>query len=710
MSTFSRDEFIASMTKELERQVSVTGNLAQIPALGPAEVLRKLYYDFPVISGSDVLMLVAAMEEAMNAPDGFDRVRLPLTISRKLLENLAYLNDRQAAAADPVLAEATGKLCAFIYLRLPAFLLNSDIATLRGIFSAPPAALLPEVGGEEGGPESEEHGVADCKLEDTDAQLSWMEVWQEYAAFLQSCSASVLCPARGVGGVWFQDLLRSQPYVASVETCVATLGALVAGFDGNSGGTLSAQASSEAALQRRFFERCESASPAVRRLTLLQNLQEQAARRKGAVIISKPASATDVDSSANESAADVQLQGLRTSLRKVWLHFMFVCRDVVAHCPPLLESWLPALLGAITRTSSATADFPSDQECLRVVVCANISSALNAQQLQHMGQGADAATAAARPVRALARAAFRTLLDSSAVNSLGALVDICQRMRRGSADGGVDAACFLLDLAELYVDGLDARGAGLQLPHLLTRMHAKLVESRSLAVLAELFDEASAPDAPPGLRSVVPRMLEVLAVAALQVPATACYIIRLPVIMRTLPTFLPTKPGVTQASVQPAELLPLLIGLLQASAAPLNGGSAIGPPAAAVMDAVATTLYALTRETTTQITAALQAQSLAVDDVAAEEEAEQKDPEGESQRRKARVVPGLSRALQLLTLPQAGGKAALQKFATTESQKDTAAALRGLALQAAKMSVGDIKRNAKIAQNFLEGNVAHKMD
>jgi hypothetical protein len=74
------------------------------------------------------------------------------------------------------------------------------------------------------------------------------------------------------------------------------------------------------------------------------------------------------------------------------------------------------------------------------------------------------------------------------------------------------------------------------------------------------------------------------------------------------------------------------------------------------------------------------------------------------------VVPGLSRALQLLTLPQAGGKAALQKFATTESQKDTAAALRGLALQAAKMSVGDIKRNAKIAQNFLEGNVAHKMD
>jgi len=688
MTAISRDDFIVSMTKELERQVSITGDLAQVPSPAAADVLRKLYYDFPVISGSDLMLLVTSMEESMTSPADFDRTRLPFTINRKLLENLAYLNDRQSATADPSLAEATGKLCAFIYLRLPVFLLNCSADALRGIFSAP--VLLPPQEEEE---EGDLHGVADSKA-DLDAQLSWQEVWQEYMAFMQSCSASVLCPGKGAGGEWFAALLKAPPHVTGMEASLATLGALVASFESTAANG-DAQ-SSELAMHRRFFERCEAASGAVRRRTLLQNLREQAGRKAP----SKPAD--------KETAAEAQLRELRGSVRKLWLHYLFVCRDVVAHCPALLEPWLPKMLAAISRSGSVAADFPSDEECLRVVICANISSALTAQLLQHEEQGAETAV---RPVHAQARAAFRALLAGNAANTLSEMVDICRRMRRGASDGGADAASFLLDISALYVDGLDARGAGSQLPHLLVNSHTKLLESRALAVLAELFSDAAAPDASAGLRSMVPRMLELFAVAAMQVPATASYIVRLPLMLRALPAMMPQSPSATHTSAHPAELLPLLIGLLQASDAPQPGGYAVAPTAA-TMDTVATMLREVTAETTRQVAAAVQAQSEAADDEAAEEEAEQKDPEGGSRRRKARAVHGLSRTLQLLTLPQSGGKAALQRFArfTSESKKGLAIALREITLQAAKMGAADIKRNAKIAQNFLEGNVAHKMD
>jgi len=697
MSTFSRDDFIASMTKELERQVSITGDLAQVPSLGAAGVLRKLYYDFPEVSGSDILLLVAAMEETMNTPADFDRVRMPFTISRKLLENLAYLNDRQTATADPLLAEATGKLCAFIYLRLPIFLLNCDAGTLRGIFSRP--ALLEAEDGDG-------RGVADSKA-DLGAQLSWHEIWQEYAVFMESCSASVLCPAKGAAGDWFAELLKAPAYAASMETCVATLGALVTSFE--SSASENAQVSGSA-LHRRFFERREPASPGARPLTLLQSLREQVGRKGPREAAPAPEGGGGV-----ESAADGQLRELRVSARRVWLHFTFVCRDVVAHCPALLQSWMPRILTAVaatTRTASVAADFPSEEEYLRVVICANISSALTSQQLQPAEQSADAAAAQAR-------AALRALLDTNAANTLSDMVDICQRMRRGAADGGADAASFLLDISSLYVDGLDARGAGPLLPHLLASTHTKLIESRALAVLAELFSDAAAPDALPGLRSLLPRMLEVLAVAALQASSTASYVIRLPAMQRTLTTLWPQPPSAVHASVHPAELLPVLIGLLQAGDALARGGSQVTAPPSVVggpsVEAVSKMLCELARETTRQVVAAVQAQSSAAADEAdavAAEEAERKDPEGESQvrRRKARAVHGLSRTLLLLTLPQTGGKTALQKLAASENKEDIAASLREMTIQSAKMSAADIKRNAKIAQSFLEGSVAHKMD
>jgi hypothetical protein len=215
-----------------------------------------------------------------------------------------------------------------------------------------------------------------------------------------------------------------------------------------------------------------------------------------------------------------------------------------------------------------------------------------------------------------------------------------------------------------------------------------------------LFAAATALEAKSSLRTAVPKLLDFLSVAALQTPTTASYILRLPAtlsFLRVSTAHLTSAPH-SEVAVQPVQLIPLLLGLLRASGI-----------SASVTSELESMLCVVAGITVTRITTAIEAQQAAAeaDD---DEEREAQDPAGVSRLRKAMTVPGLARCLQLITLPQSGGVAALQSIAAIQPVSATSASIRLIATEAGKLCAGDMKRLAKSTLSFLDGHGASKVD
>jgi hypothetical protein len=272
----------------------------------------------------------------------------------------------------------------------------------------------------------------------------------------------------------------------------------------------------------------------------------------------------------------------------------------------------------------------------------------------------------------------------------------------------VEAAVFLLDIAELYLDanGLHASVSYTQLTRQLAPSHERLVETRALAVTMDLFEAALGPNAHalPSLRTAVPRLMDFLSVAALQSPSTASFILRLPSTLAVLRHNMSLLCAVTSeaASSAPAQpptsFVPLLLGLLGAKDARAD-----------IISELESMLGALAGLTIARVTAAIEAQHSFV--VADDDEAsEAQDPSGASQRRKAKAVPGLARCLQLLTASHTGGTSALKALAATRPARAACTSIREIATESTKFMGGDVKHLAKSVLSALDGHGGSKVD
>ncbi len=702
MSALSRDDFISSLTKELQRQADTSGNLSQVPALESAEVLNKLNYDFPSLSGNELLALVVSLEESICTPSKLDKRKLTLKLSSKLLNNLAYLSDLRfrsiGANADQSLAEAIGKLCLFIYFKVPAFILECDIEILREMFS--PHTLSNAVREDENETNSDE---------EKDTSFTWYEILQKFAAFMQTCSASIICPTIGAGGDWFVKLLTTPSYVSSMEAIISKLGQVLSNFETK--GDKNTDVSRENVVFRRFFERCESPSELIKKSTFLQNLNELTQMRSQ-VQNSNTMSNDNIVTERNE-----QLNHVQNLLRITWMHYIYICRDVLSHCPPLLQAWLPRLLQAIPYKTSATNDYPSAEECVRVLILTNLSASLMATHFQPTDITENTTTTVTKRLQAPARAMIRSLLENHTHMSIGHLVDICQRMLHGSNDGGTEAGMFVLDLSLLYLDGLDVRGMSPLGPVLIAKNHSKLIESRAFVLLIELllssttFVSTSSIPNTSQLKSIAPRILECLSIAAMQHASTAQFMSRLPMLMQYLRCRMSeisnTNPSTTESqSINAAELLLLLFGLGCHSLSDIKTSIT---SQSSVMTEIQSMFCTVGQFVLQQIAQVVECQRSLVEKSQTDLEESEDTNNNLTIKRKITPVPGLCRTLQLMTLSQTGGTALLH---STSKNNDIFVLLHEIVQRSMKITIaaGDIKRYSKMAQSFLEGNTVHKLD
>ena len=627
MSALSRDDFIAMMTQELQRQEHGIG-LAELPPRSTEEIFQKLVaFDFPILSIQELSSLKEEIEKCFRSDSVSkhrDKGSFQFTLTGKLMANLVYLGDSKQASEDAAFAEAARKLCILIYLMCPSFLLKCDKQGLKPWFRVLATSMDDD--------DDVEMEEAALKSESA-SEITWCELMKKFASFVKALTASSLCPSSDKG--WFIDALRDPEVVKSVEHTLLSLKALASAH----------------------HDRNDS------KIKPSTNLGGHATN---SLLESMLADAELPSADCEEG------KQLAAMTHESWLHYVFLCRDIIIQCPSLVGTWMPHLLKAtMSEEETLPGCFPNAKECLTILVCSNISSTLTSDFNSIPGQhGRDL-------VLSRARESLRTIFSTKGNITLDTLVDVCRRMMSRAGDGGAEAAMFLVDMTFLYLDGCNMTRA---------KLHQSLIESHALVVVTNMIKSALNTDSHAAVRGVLPRLLHVLSVACLQLSTTASYAIRLPAVLHIIRTSLQIfQKDDINIGIQPAELIPLLLGLLQTETSESN------------IIEIRSNLNTVVDMTE----ASLSLNSVELpSDVANEVDT---DPDDLSRKKKVVTVLALIRVFQVLVLQQTGGLSALEEL-TVSDKHGVLSLLRNLLLNSAKDSNRELKKVSKSALSYLEGN------
>ena len=290
----------------------------------------------------------------------------------------------------------------------------------------------------------------------------------------------------------------------------------------------------------------------------------------------------------NDDDYDVSLR----LIQDIWIHLVFLARDLLVHFPELLPKTLPQLCEILLRKNrteevsvflkaDSTRGFPTPSECLLVLVlsstCASLSEPTSSPTLSSSNTEEIKIAMIKKQVRtkrtAVARSCLKKLLDPIFSN----LTDICERMLKYSPDKGVEAAAVLCDITQLFIIDDTAPSSSLS-P--VNRSHEKLITSRVLSMLVKIWmdilSDVKSNRGGNNMIATVCRITKLLSIACLQSTDTSAFLIR-------FPNFIPTVTSVKDSwdnqngdvVIKPGCLLSLLIGIMTAVDALNIGNDAI---------------------------------------------------------------------------------------------------------------------------------------
>lgn len=455
----TRDEFLAALISELEKQRNDNAEAFEKPkAFLPVEVYRKLCFDFPIVSSTDVEGLWTQLADQFGKSSKklkYDKERteeshFAFNIDPKFMENITHIAGSVHNNEDKALIEQTSILCAIVFIKLMKYMLLCDRVELSKLL------------------DDRSFVRVDATASPT---LPWMELVERYSKLMKQCTTPLF------HSVPF-DVIKKCDILVDLVDIIGILNS----FD--------------ISVRRRVASTT----------TEIQLLNDDDA---GSLEELFARSYTVIKNGDNEREL-VLASSVDHALKELWAQRVFFARDMLVLHPSLIEDQLPGLINqllsgvyALDRSSGQwiyqldPTSFPVANECLVVIVFSTISQNL------------------------LSRAEFtssnRTTSIKIALRWLKQYMEpfldvccrICERMclYGGSVDEGVSLAldiCSFLFASRMYCSDAEARNIDVE----LNRLAEKLVSCRLWPWLMQVFMTHVAADADTNRQTMSPAVLK----------------------------------------------------------------------------------------------------------------------------------------------------------------------------------------------------------
>jgi hypothetical protein len=464
-----RADFIAQMIAELMRQKELDeATFNAPPPKAAATAFKTFCYDYPELETGDLEKITKALDSLASGSSEDSEFRKAFWLHEKFVENVVFMAGSGSRSETPAHDKAAAQLCASLFLQLPPLMLSMRREAISSLFSGP---LFSE----------EDVDEYDSRTSMQRRVMDWVDICESYLRFIRLGSASLF------SGLGSEDLIK-QGYLSAICGVIKSLNSLNPPTP------------------------TQNTPVSIDQMTLIQYL----------VINGKEGESTNPAAEDEEMPKTPDISSIR---KDIWVHLVFVCRDVMTSIPETIVSTLPALCDAlypmteqasggpisapVVPTISISVGFPTSPECLFVIICSTIAATI-VQPLSHrpksaagmavVGDSASDTSAAAIRSRVLgcARTALRRYLT---VARLTSVVGICERMVRYGTDDGLYAATLLLDICSLFAADITPGESSGTWANAITagvgsgvggdlHPHDRLTSSRMLALLSQLWATA----------------------------------------------------------------------------------------------------------------------------------------------------------------------------------------------------------------------------
>ena len=433
-------------------------------------------------------------------------------------------------------------ICAVVFLKLPYYLISScNKKTISGI-------LVDKIKFDESAINIDAHASAD--------PLEWIDICKLLHSNILKSTASLFV---GIG----PRTLMNGEYMTSLISAISLLHPNNTTGDSND-------------------DTNESFSQ------YIQNVRVRAVQKKSISTNNNESNKNNSNDDDNDDDDD----GISLRLvQDIWIHLVFLARDLLVHFPELLPKALPQLCEALlmksnseeaslfvrTNSSRGGGEFPTPSECLLVLVLSSICVSLSESTVSPISSSSSSSSSNTEDIKvamikkqvrtkrvAVARACLKEQLDPIFDN----LTDICERMLKYSPDKGVEAAAVLCDITQLFT--LDDSNSAPSLSPVNSN-HEKLITSRVLSILVKIWmdilsDANSNRGGGNNMIATVSRITKLLSIVCLQRTDTSAFLIRLPNFIKTVISVKDSWDNNCSSNgdivIKPGCLLSLLIGII----------------------------------------------------------------------------------------------------------------------------------------------------
>jgi hypothetical protein len=438
LTTMNRDDFLAALISELEQQRNQDVEGFDNPkAFTPAEIFRKLCYDYPVVTPADVEVLWVQLAEQFDAAttkakSAENKVRFSL--DPKFTENMIHIAGTIPSADDnKALIEQSSILCAMIFIKLMKYMLSckrKELSQLLDVRSTIETTA------------TETHAVSS-----ESPLLEWSEIVTRFSSTMSHCTASLLHSVPEAVIVKYRLLQDFTDIIGSLNPFTKPISRITGLGRDNS------------ALSSFSLAELYSHTVACINVDHVMSAEEP---------------------SDGKSVNNTEMETMYNVLRELWVQRIFLSRDILSLSPALVTDQLPVLVNQLLdgvysfdRSSGQwqyllrESKFPVANECLVVIIFASIGQNI----LSKLEYGSNNRNTSNK--RVLQK--FRVYLESL----LGPLTNICERMclYGSTSDEGVSLAidiCSVLLTNRIYCSDGEARCIDAE----MNRVIDKLVTSR----------------------------------------------------------------------------------------------------------------------------------------------------------------------------------------------------------------------------------------
>jgi hypothetical protein len=490
-SDMSRDMFIKMMIEELEKQQFADSNaFEKPPSLTSSQIFKKLCYDFPSLSIEEYTIFRDAINKLLlshninntNSKEEQDFIEI-FSLNHKLLDNLIYLSGSESKTLpsdnninnindNQLKQEIISDICGILYMKLPLYLLECNQLQISNIF-CDHSVYIDVLNSKDG--DSDNNNIV---------LLPWFDICRRFHKFALKSTISLV--TNGVNSSFNKD--------SNINTHLEQLIKASTYLKPNSDNITISNSNNNSMKFVDFIQ-----------ITMMEVASEK-------------------EASEDENDGDDLNENYKIIdwLKNVWVHLVFLSRDLLIHFSDLIEQYLPLLCESLLPSIQSNAFgnnlnkfkiFPNSSECLFVLVCSSIAcgisdeySIISSSSLIINEKDDNDITInnkdskeyhekrknlIQKEVRIRKNIKARGLLIKYLEARLLLFTDICDRMYLFSSDGGAEVSSMLGDIMLLYFKEAEINVKSLfKSPAIIAHTHDSLITSRALSILIKIWIES----------------------------------------------------------------------------------------------------------------------------------------------------------------------------------------------------------------------------